>query len=213
MKIIRQSAILVLLCGLMQFAQASTTTILPSPHEPDLVGTGGILDSIFGLGNLQRVDDDIDQWWTGSSKVDLLVIAKHAGYTQDIGYIDADDNYTSLLSNITSSSDQTASFDTVNSGNPFRFGLDPSGAPLFSSFMDDNSDYGKDHMVSWLITDGEYAGDFVIAWEDLKYLGDRDYNDLVLRVSGVTPVPVPATVWLFISGLIGIAGIARRKAS
>ncbi|MGB5517580.1 MAG: DUF4114 domain-containing protein, partial [Gammaproteobacteria bacterium] len=83
--------------------------------------------------------------------------------------------------------------------------------PRFSSFMKGNSDNGADHMVSWRITGGKYAGDLVMAWEDLPHLGDRDYNDLVLRVSGVTAVPVPATVWLFISGLIGVAGIARRK--
>jgi hypothetical protein len=31
------------------------------------------------------------------------------------------------------------------------------------------------------------------------------------QVSGVTPVPVPAAVWFFGSGLIGLVGIARRK--
>lgn len=31
------------------------------------------------------------------------------------------------------------------------------------------------------------------------------------QVSGVTPVPIPAAVWFFGSGLIGLAGIARRK--
>jgi hypothetical protein len=28
-----------------------------------------------------------------------------------------------------------------------------------------------------------------------------------------TPVPVPAAIWLFGSGLIGLAGIARRRAA
>ena len=66
-------------------------------------------------------------------------------------------------------------------------------------------------MVSWLITDGEYAGDYVLAWEDLKFLGDRDYNDLVVRVSGVAVVPVPAAVWLFISGLLSLIVVSRRR--
>jgi hypothetical protein len=68
-------------------------------------------------------------------------------------------------------------------------------------------------MVSWLITDGEYAGDYVLAWEDLVLLGDRDYNDLVVRVSGVSPhvVPVPAAAWLFGSGLIALAAFVRRR--
>lgn len=33
-----------------------------------------------------------------------------------------------------------------------------------------------------------------------------------MTVSSVSPVPVPAAVWLFGSGLLGLVGIARRKA-
>ena len=35
----------------------ANTLILASPSEPDLIGSGGILDNEFGLGNLQRIDD------------------------------------------------------------------------------------------------------------------------------------------------------------
>ncbi len=89
--------------------------------------------------------------------------------------------------------------------------------------MNGNADGGNDHMVSWLVTGGKHAGDVIIAWEDLHGLGDHDYNDVVLRLSGVhqhqhgggqpgvSPVPVPPAVWLFVSGLIGVVGIARRN--
>lgn len=88
--------------------------------------------------------------------------------------------------------------------------------------MKGNADGGKDHMVSWLITGGKHAGDVIIAWEDLHGLGDHDYNDVVLRLSGVhqhqhrhqhgvSPVPIPPAAWLFVSGLIGVVGIARRN--
>lgn len=33
------------------------------------------------------------------------------------------------------------------------------------------------------------------------------------EISGLTPVPVPAAVWLFGSGLIGLVSVARRKAT
>jgi hypothetical protein len=211
MKQIRQWLLLFVLSGFCSLTQAATTTIWPNPHEPGFISAGGTLDTIIGLSNLQRVDDNFDQWWAGPSIVDIQVIAKHAAYTQDFGYIDALNNYTSLLSNITVNYGQTASFDTVNSGSPFRFGLDPSDAPLFSSYANDNPDNGLDHMVTWRITNGAHAGDYIIAWEDLYYLGDRDYNDLVLHVSGVNPVPIPAAVWLFVAGLIGLVGVARRK--
>jgi hypothetical protein len=40
-------------------------------------------------------------------------------------------------------------------------------------------------MVSWLIADGQHAGDYFVARENLKKPGDRDYINLVVRVSAV----------------------------
>jgi hypothetical protein len=37
-------------------------------------------------------------------------------------------------------------------------------------------------------------------------------GDLVYSVPGAAPVPLPAAMWLFGSGLLGLAGISRRKA-
>jgi len=205
--------------AILLFSQTTVanTLILPSPNEPDLIGFDGILDNEFGLGNLQRINDDLDQYWavTGNEVI-VTAVAKYAGYSQDFGFIDANDDFTSLLY-VPYMDGQSNSFTIADSGSPFRFGLDPSGSPLFSSDPLDNTICGwyscssDDHMVSWLITDGEYAGDYIVAWEDLKKLGDRDYNDLVVRVSGVAVVPVPAAVWLFGSGLIGLAAVARRR--
>ncbi len=39
------------------------------------------------------------------------------------------------------------------------------------------------------------------------------FNDAMISVANATVVPVPAAVWLFGSGLIGLVGIARRKAA
>lgn len=56
------------------------------------------------------------------------------------------------------------------------------------------------------------SNEFVLAWEDLiADNADFDFNDMVLMVESVQPVPVPAAVWLFGSGLLGLIGIARRK--
>ena len=51
---------------------------------------------------------------------------------------------------------------------------------------------------------------FAIAFEDLAN-GDNDYNDMVVKVESITPVPEPGTLALFGTGLIGIAGLVRRK--
>lgn len=42
--------------------------------------------------------------------------------------------------------------------------------------------------------------------------GSVEMTDLQVTTEFVSAVPVPAAVWLFGSGLIGLAGIARRKA-
>lgn len=208
------------LLAMILFGQSvsANTLVFPSPYEPNLLGNGGILDNVFGLENLQRIDDDRDQYWSVSGEeVVVTAVAKYAGYRQSFGFINANNAYTELLY-VPYMDEQSNSFTIEDSGSPFRFGLDPSGSPLFSSDPSDNVYCGwfsctrpRDHMVSWLLTDGVYAGDYVIAWEDLKSLGDRDYNDLVVRVSGVSLVPVPAAVWLFASGLLGLVAVSRRR--
>jgi len=220
--------ILTTLVGLtvLFFSQLSVanTLILPSFFEPDLLGSGGILDNEFGLGNLQRIDDDMDRYWTVTGELSATAVAKHAGFSQNFGFIDSENNFSSLLY-VPYMNAQSGSSTAPFVGDEIRFGLTrgvmPSNAkkPLFSSDPLDNVFCGrffcsheKDHMVSWLITDGQYAGDYVVAWEDLKKLGDRDYNDLVVRVSGAAVVPVPAALWLFGSGLLGLVTLVRRCA-
>jgi len=65
----------------------------------------------------------------------------------------------------------------------------------------------------------EFAPDPTDAWT-LSFnggdqrIGGKDSFNLVWAVrTGVSAVPIPATVWLFGSGLLGLIGVARRKAS
>jgi hypothetical protein len=49
------------------------------------------------------------------------------------------------------------------------------------------------------------------------FVGIRAYVDIgsgnSMTVTSITTVPVPAAVWLFGSGLLGLVGMARRKAA
>lgn len=55
-------------------------------------------------------------------------------------------------------------------------------------------------------TDNEY----LFAWEDVSGLGDWDYNDLVVMVESIEPIPEPGTVLLLGAGLIGLIGLGRK---
>lgn len=56
---------------------------------------------------------------------------------------------------------------------------------------------------------GDLTADIVGTWST-GTLGGGSYTTYITHLSG-TLVPVPAAVWLFGSGLLGIIGVARRK--
>ncbi len=165
--------------------------------EPVLTGPGGILDTLYGWGNLSEVPPALDQLWVNpTDEVAVEVQAKWAAYTQTFGYLPGSTGGTFqplfvVCGNGYFGGKPSATIPKAVSGLIFRFADDPSGAPLWSSQATDNLD-GRDHMRTFLITKGPSAGNFVIAWEDLPCLGDRDFQDLVVEVHGVTQVPEPS---------------------
>lgn len=104
----------------------------------------------------------------------------------------------------------------------FGFYLGTQSNGVFFSDTGLNAD-GRDHLFAYqgngaTFQTGPLAGsvfaaeDFILAWEDLAGGGDRDYQDFVAIVQDITPVPLPTAVWLLGSGLIALAGVARRRA-
>ena len=116
---------------------------------------------------------------------------------------------------------------TFGATNLFGYYLDNGHGEVFYSVLGLNSD-GTPHMVAYQgngqtkldnVKNGQYAtfgiSDYILAWEDLPFgASDLDYNDFVVMVESVHPVPEPATLGMFGFGvlLIGAAvGLNRRR--
>lgn len=109
-----------------------------------------------------------------------------------------------------------------NFGNNFGYYLDGPGGLFFSQ---DNLNGGAEQMLAYqgknnLTLDPPFfaAGsfdenDYILAWEDKPFaLADRDYNDFVVLVSDVKPVPEPITM-LGAGTALGFGAFFKRQAS
>jgi hypothetical protein len=103
-------------------------------------------------------------------------------------------------------------------------GVAGGGGVWYSDSALNTTDAGNDHMYAYqgnntdeIQIDGLAAGvwtdnEFILAWECGKITdgSDKDYDNLVVMVESVIPVPVPAAVLLGILGL-GAVGMKLRK--
>ena len=59
------------------------------------------------------------------------------------------------------------------------------------------------------------TNDNILAWEDLSSGSDSDYQDMIVLLRDIVPapppVPLPATVWLLLSGIAIMLPLARRR--
>lgn len=108
----------------------------------------------------------------------------------------------------------------ASGGTPISLGY--TNYSSFSLFSNDASGFtliGPVDASYWTGTDAAAQGDASKAWDFSFYSGDTyahpkvfGYFAMAVRPGDVAAVPVPAAAWLLGSGLLGLIGVARRKA-
>lgn len=161
--------------------------------EPSLAT---ILNDRYGSGNWIELGMT-EITFTQTSSVVLVYVDDHqAGFTDPTGWYETDTQTTHLLFPAPVKGSST----TFNPGEQFGMYIVEGGGTTFYSQNSLNPN-GDIHARLFEVTGGTHRGEFVVAFEDRV---DNDFNDVVLELENVNPIPEFSTIALPAVSILGL---------
>lgn len=116
-----------------------------------------------------------------------------------------------LVNNKESTFGQAFDFGSHLSGTNLIFGdiIKDTGDIWYSSLGMNSDHFNHFYFSSFNLPDGTAA--MFVSFEDVKGLGDGDFNDMQMIFTNVSPVPEPETYAMMLAGLGLIGFISKRK--